>query len=111
MAARVVAESQSAYTAYTSSVQDPMVLGGQEWRGVCAQCHGMNGTGAYGPNIQSNSVLVQKPALRRLLFEGQNVLKPVSSYMPPVGRGWTDKQITALMSYIKSRVYKAPSGG
>jgi cytochrome c oxidase subunit II len=111
MAARVVAEDQSAYTTYLASVQDPMVLGGQEWHGVCAQCHGLNGTGGYGPNIQSNSVLVQQPALRRLLFEGQNVLKPVSSYMPPVGRGWTDKQITALMTYIKARVYKAASGG
>jgi cytochrome c oxidase subunit II len=111
MAARVVAEPEGAYNAYTASVQDPMVLGGQEWRGVCAQCHGMNGTGAYGPNIQSNSVLVQRSALQRLLFEGQNVLAPVASYMPPVGRGWTDKQITALMTYIKARVYKAPSGG
>jgi cytochrome c553 len=88
-----------------------MVLGGQEWRGVCAQCHGMNGTGAYGPNIQSNSILVQRSALQRLLFEGQNVLAPVSSYMPPVGRGWKDKQIAALMTYVKARVYKAPSGG
>jgi cytochrome c oxidase subunit II len=111
MAARVVAGSDSAYRAYTSSVQQPMVLGGQEWRGVCAQCHGMNGTGGYGPNIQSNSVLVQRSSLRTLLFQGQNVLAPVSSYMPPVGRGWSEKQITALETYIKAHVYKAPNGG
>jgi cytochrome c oxidase subunit II len=111
MAARVVAESRSAYKSYIASVLSPMTLGGQEWRGVCAQCHGINGTGAYGPNIQSNSVLVQAPALRRLLFNGQNVLKPLSSYMPPVGRGWTNRQIGALMTYIKTHVYKAASGG
>jgi cytochrome c oxidase subunit 2 len=111
MAARVVAGSASAYRSYIASVQAPMILGGQEWRGVCAQCHGMTGTGAYGPNIQSNSVLVQASALRKILFNGQNVLKPLASYMPPVGRGWTDKQISALMTYIKAHVYKAASGG
>jgi cytochrome c oxidase subunit 2 len=111
MAARVVAGSDSAYKSYLASVQGPMTLGGQEWGGVCAQCHGMNGTGGYGPNIQSNSVLVQTSALRRLLFNGQNVLKPLANYMPPVGRGWTDKQISALMMYMKAHVYKAASGG
>jgi cytochrome c oxidase subunit 2 len=111
MAADVVSESQSAYRSFLASSQDPMTLGAQEWKGVCAQCHAMNGAGAYGPNIQGNSVLVQASSLRRLLYNGQNILKPTSSYMPPVGRGWSDKQINALITYIKTRVYKAPSGG
>jgi hypothetical protein len=54
---------------------------------------------------------VQRAALTRLLYEGQNVLKPVSSYMPPVGRGWTNAQITALMAYMKAHVYKAATSG
>jgi cytochrome c oxidase subunit II len=111
MAARVVAGTQSAYTAYLASVRKPLVLGGQEWRGVCAKCHGISGTGGYGPNIESNSILVQRAGLRRLLYEGQNVLKPVSSYMPPVGRGWSNTQINALMRYMKARVYKAATSG
>jgi cytochrome c oxidase subunit II len=111
MAARVVAGSVSDYNAYIASVRRPMVLGGQEWRGVCARCHGITGKGGYGPNIQSNSILVQRAGLQRLLFEGENVLKPISSYMPPVGRGWTDKQITALMAYMKANVYKAATSG
>jgi cytochrome c553 len=97
--------------AHLASVRRPMVLGGQEWRGVCARCHGITGKGGYGPNIQSNSILVQRAGLQRLLFEGQNVLKPVSSYMPPVGRGWTDAQINGLMTYMKAHVYKATTSG
>ena len=111
MAARVVAGSVNDYNAYIASVRRPVVLGGQEWRGVCAKCHGIAGTGGYGPNIQSNSILVQRAGLQRLLFEGQNVLKPVSSYMPPVGRGWTDAQISGLMAYMKAHVYKAATSG
>jgi cytochrome c oxidase subunit II len=113
MVARVVAKSQSDYESYLASVRKPIILGGQEWRGVCAQCHGMNGAGGYGPNIKSNSTLIQTSALRRLLREGQNQLKPVENYMPPVGRGWTDAQLTALQAYIKARVYKeaTTSGG
>jgi cytochrome c oxidase subunit II len=111
MVARVVAGSQSQYEAFLGSVDDPLVLGGQEWRGVCAQCHGPSGRGAYGPSIQSNSILVQTQGLRRLLREGQNTLGSVSSYMPPVGRGWNDKQVAALEAYIKARVYKGPPGG
>ena len=111
MAARVVAGTQSDYDAYLASARKPLVLGGAEWHGVCAKCHGISGKGGYGPNIQSNSILVQRAGLRRLLFEGQNVLKPISSYMPPVGRGWSDAQISALMTYMKSHVYKAAASG
>ena len=111
MAARVVAGTKANYQAYLSSVQNPMTLGGQEWRGVCAACHGLSGKGGYGPNIQANSILVSPQGLRRLLVNGQNQLKPVSSYMPPVGRGWTHAQFRALMTYVKAHVYKAASSG
>jgi cytochrome c oxidase subunit 2 len=111
MAARVVAESRAAYQSYISAAQNPKTLGGQEWRGVCATCHGLSGKGGYGPNIQSNSILVSPVGLRRLLVNGQNQLKPVSSYMPPVGRGWNDAQFNALMSYVKANVYKAATSG
>jgi cytochrome c oxidase subunit II len=107
MVARVIATDASGYRAYLRAVQDPLVLGGQEWRGTCAQCHGIAGTGGYGPNIQSNALLTQKAGLTKLLMNGQNILKPVGNYMPPVGRGWTNAQIDALMAYMKQHVYKA----
>jgi cytochrome c oxidase subunit 2 len=111
MVARVVAQPQNEYEAYLASVRKPLILGGQEWRGVCAQCHALNGKGGYGPNIQSNATLVST-GLKRLLAEGQNQLPPTENYMPPVGRGWSEAQISALQAYIKARVYKGtPNGG
>src|SRR6266516_1544336 len=51
MVARVVAESQSAYEHYVANLANPLTLGGQEWRGVCATCHGIAGKGAHGPQL------------------------------------------------------------
>jgi cytochrome c oxidase subunit 2 len=111
MAASVVAEPKAGYLAYISAAKDPMTLGGREWRGVCAACHGLTGKGGYGPSIQSNSTIVSPESLRRLLLNGQNQLKPIQNYMPPVGEGWSDAQFNALITYIKARVYKGTSSG
>jgi cytochrome c oxidase subunit 2 len=112
MAARVVAGSVSDYTRYVASLRRPLVLGAQQWGGVCAKCHGITGKGGYGPNIQSNTLLIQRAGLTRLLMEGQNSIKPISSYMPPVGRGWTPFQINSLIAFMKTHIYKpATSGG
>ena len=47
-----------------------------------------------------------------LLVHGQNRIAPISSYMPPVGLGWSDRQFNALFAYVKRNIYKAaPSGG
>jgi cytochrome c oxidase subunit 2 len=86
-------------------------LGRSEWEGVCAKCHGLQGQGGYGPAITTNQLLVQRSGLRRLLLEGQNTIAPISSYMPPVGRGWNDRQFDALFSYLRSNVYKAQQSG
>jgi cytochrome c oxidase subunit II len=111
MAARVVAGTPSEYASYLASLRRPLLLGNQQWQGVCAKCHGITGKGGYGPNIQSNTLLVERAGLTRLLYEGQNVLKPVSSYMPPVGRGWTSFQINALIAFMKTHIYKPATGG
>ena len=86
-------------------------LGRSEWEGVCAKCHGLQGQGGYGPAITTNQLLVQRSGLRRLLLEGQNTIAPISSYMPPVGRGWNDRQFDALFSYLRSNVYKGQQSG
>jgi cytochrome c oxidase subunit 2 len=110
MTARVMAESKDDYESWLSS--SAQSLGRSEWEGVCAKCHGLQGQGGYGPAIAGSSLLVQQSTLKRLLLEGQNRTKPVSSYMPPVARGWNDAQFAALFDYVKAKVYKgAPSGG
>jgi cytochrome c oxidase subunit II len=86
-------------------------LGRSEWEGVCAKCHGLSGQGGYGPAIASNQLLVQPAGLRTLLLNGQNTVKPIGNYMPPVARGWTDQQFAALNAYLKDNIYKASAGG
>jgi cytochrome c oxidase subunit II len=111
MVGRVVAEPQAAYDAYVANLANPLTLGGQEWRGVCATCHGMEGQGGYGPPLATNQILVQKQTLEHILLNGQNVRPPVSSYMPPVARGWSAFQLQALEAYLKKAVYKGSSSG
>lgn len=87
---------------------DPVALGEEEWRAACAKCHGFEGQGDIGPPIARNGTLTNAASLRRLLYEGQN-LDANPGYMPPVGKGWTDGQIRALIAYVESN--EALSGG
>jgi cytochrome c oxidase subunit II len=110
MKARVIAESPSDYQSWLSGTA-ASDLGRSEWVGVCAKCHGPQGKGDYGPNIQNNQLLIQAEGLHTLLVNGQNRIKPVSSYMPPVGLGWTDKQFAALDVYLRRNIYKGSQSG
>ena len=111
MSATVVAESKQQYNSWVGGGA-AQALGRGEWEGVCAKCHGPQGQGGYGPAIATSSLLIQRQSLRQLLLNGQNRIKPIANYMPPVARGWTDQQFTALFTYLKQNVYKkAASGG
>ncbi len=111
MRAFVIAESKQEYQSWIGGTA-AQTLGHGEWKGVCAKCHGLQGQGGYGPAIANSALLTQTQGLRQLLLNGQNRIKPISSYMPPVGRGWNDRQFQALFAYVKQNVYKgAPSGG
>jgi cytochrome c oxidase subunit 2 len=111
MAARVVAESPAAYRSYVANLSNPLTLGGQEWRGVCATCHGMSGQGGYGPAIATNQILVQRATLENIVRNGQNILRPIANYMPPVARNWNAFQLQALEQYLKKNVYKGGGSG
>jgi cytochrome c oxidase subunit II len=76
-------------------------LGRETWERVCAKCHGLQGEGDIGPPIQGNGTLANRQALSDLLTAGQNTPE-FAGYMPPVGRGWPDFQLQALMAYIRS---------
>jgi cytochrome c oxidase subunit 2 len=111
MRAFVIAEPKQEYESWISGTA-PQTLGRGEWEGSCAKCHGLQGQGGYGPAIANSSLLTQPQSLRQLLLNGQNRIKPISNYMPPVGRGWTNEQFDALFAYVKQNVYKAaPNGG
>jgi cytochrome c oxidase subunit II len=78
-----------------------VALGKETWEAVCAKCHGLQGEGDIGPPIQGNGTLTNRPALRDLLENGQDT-PTFSGYMPPVGRGWPDFQLRALVAFIRS---------
>jgi len=110
MHAKVVVESRDEYDAWVKH-EGPQNLGRNEWIGVCAKCHGLDGRGGYGPAIYNNGLLIQPDALRSLLLAGQNTSGATAEYMPAVGRGWTDRQFRSLEQYVKAAVYKGASDG
>ena len=78
-------------------------LGKMTFDGVCASCHGFQAQGGFGPDLRGNPVLAQRAALETLLRNG-------GIKMPAVGRGWTDRQMNALLGYVK-RFTGSSSGG
>ena len=75
-------------------------LGKQEWLGVCAKCHGMNGEGGYAPKIGGSAALQDPKTVEKLVREGRRA-------MPAVGSGWTSAQVAALTAYLQA---SPPSG-
>src|SRR4051794_17326782 len=76
-------------------------LGREEWEGVCTKCHRLDH--AYiGPALGGNPLLADRKALGVLVENGRG-------QMPPVGRGWTDRQLDALVAYTKR--FAKGSGG
>ena len=78
-------------------------LGKMTFDGACATCHGFHAQGAFGPDLRGNPLLTQPGAMKTLLDNGRNK-------MPAVGRGWSDRQLKALMAYVK-RFTGSSSGG
>lgn len=69
-------------------------FGRQTFEGACGPCHGMKGEGLIGPPLTGNATLAQRERLMQLLENGKNA-------MPPVGRGWDERQIDALVRYVQ----------
>ena len=76
-------------------------LGRESWERTCAKCHGPAGEGDIGPVIARNGTLVDEEALTELLNDGLDT-PDAEGYMPPVGRGWPQFQVQALIAYIRS---------
>jgi mono/diheme cytochrome c family protein len=84
-----------------------LALGRQSWERTCAKCHGPAGQGDLGPPIARSGTLVDAEALRTLLDEGLDT-PGFEGSMPPVGRGWPEFQLDALIEYIRSNDDLAP---
>jgi cytochrome c oxidase subunit 2 len=84
-----------------------LALGRETWDRVCAKCHGLAGEGDLGPTVAQSPALVDAQGLTELLENGQD-LPANEGYMPPVGRGWPEFQVQALIAYIQSNEVLAP---
>jgi cytochrome c oxidase subunit II len=101
MLASVEVVSQDEFEAWLAErADDPAELGREEWEGVCAKCHGLNGEGGIGPRIAGSPTLTDAEDLGNLVRNGRGA-------MPAVGAGWTDEQVSALVDYLTE---SPPSG-
>jgi cytochrome c oxidase subunit II len=74
----------------------------EAFQGVCSKCHGDNGSGGYGPPLQNRTFDANDVA--DILRHGRNA-------MPPVGNTWTDREIAAMIRYLKKTKGGATLGG
>jgi cytochrome c oxidase subunit II len=78
-------------------------LGQITFEGACAKCHGMQGEGLIGPALAGNPLVEQPDAIEEIVRNGRGE-------MPAVGRGWSDRQLDALVRYMR-RELGGESGG
>jgi cytochrome c oxidase subunit II len=69
-------------------------LGRSTYRAVCAKCHGFRREGLIGPPL-TQAAVSNTEALKQLFEEGRG-------QMPPVGKGWDESQVDAVISYLQS---------
>jgi cytochrome c oxidase subunit II len=72
-------------------------LGEELWEASCAKCHGLDGSGGYGPRIAGSELIDDRESVEQLLREGRGM-------MPPVGRDWSDEQIDAVRGYLEENL-------
>ena len=65
----------------------------ETFTGACEKCHGLNGSGDYGPPLQNRTF--QTADMTDLLRNGRRK-------MPAVGNTWTHGQIQAVIAYLKA---------
>jgi cytochrome c oxidase subunit II len=68
-------------------------LGQQLYTGVCVKCHDL--APEYAPRIAGNPTLANRDAVRSIIQNGRG-------RMPPVGRGWTERETDALLDFVKT---------
>jgi cytochrome c oxidase subunit II len=107
-----VVTPQAFRTFLSGHAPSSLIVGQEEWTGVCAKCHGLAGQGDIGPPIAGNPILTDPAALSVLVHNGLPPSKTTTG-MPAVGTGWSDAQVEALVRYVKTNptLGGATSGG
>jgi len=82
----------------------PKTVGAQIFAGVCAKCHGPDVAGEIGPALQGNPILADPAQVRTVVTQGTGA-------MPPVGRGWSDRELRGLTAFLGQTLAKQGGGG
>ena len=69
-------------------------LGEETFRGACAKCHALDGSGGIGPRLTGNPTLQEDRLVERIVRNGRR-------NMPPIGPDWQDRQMEALVRYLQ----------
>jgi cytochrome c oxidase subunit II len=88
MRASVIAVPQAEYDSWLRGPSP--TLGGELFSGACAPCHGNQGEGLIGPPLRSPD----PEQVREVIENGRGA-------MPPVGRGWSEAEIRALLDHLE----------
>jgi cytochrome c oxidase subunit 2 len=104
MLASVRAVSEDEYRKTVAGFKDGGALGVQEYEGVCAKCHGLQGQGGIGPALKTNPLIRDRKGLEPLIKGGRGK-------MPAVAKGWSDEQVDAVVGYLRTRISQGGAGG
>jgi cytochrome c oxidase subunit 2 len=72
-------------------IRDQPELGQVLFEGVCSKCH--FAAPEYAPNIAGNPILADREQLEDVVTNGRG-------RMPPVGRGWSERELDALAEFF-----------
>lgn len=103
-AVKVVTRPQFDAFLASHSVTGPTVTA-EEFTGVCAKCHGMNGQGGYGPALQGRTF--EPSDITKLFRQGRTT---ALGHMPAVGSNWSQPQIDAMIRYLQQTKGAGPGG-
>lgn len=100
MKAKVLVQTREEYAATTARLLSELnsaspALGKTIFEGVCEKCHRISGPKYIGPTLGGNPLLADQQQLTDVVHNGRRT-------MPPVGAGWSDRQIAALVAYTKT---------
>jgi cytochrome c oxidase subunit 2 len=93
-------EQERAQSAGTSD------LGEQTYAAACATCHGLDGQGGVAvnaPRLAGSALVADANAVEEIVRNGRNL-------MPPVGSGWSDRQMDAVTDYLAEELRDGSQG-
>ncbi|MGZ8782783.1 MAG: cytochrome c oxidase subunit II [Gaiellaceae bacterium] len=73
-------------------------LGEETYAGACAKCHGLAGEGDIGPKLRGNQLIEDAGAIEQVVRNGGR------RAMPPVGKDWSERQMSALQDYLEEGI-------